>query len=86
MRDVDHTGTLGLQEFQKLWDDLQNWKVTKPVFGADVFVFIAFFAKKITQLKCYTVHQTFLIMIRFVACYIQVPEQFKCFIFNKLWK
>ena len=19
-------------------------------------------------------------------CYIQVPEQFKCFIFNKLWK
>ena len=29
MRDVDHTGTLGLQEFQKLWDDLQNWKVKK---------------------------------------------------------
>ena len=29
MRDLDHTGTLGVEEFQKLWDDLETWKVPK---------------------------------------------------------
>ena len=31
MRDLDHTGTLGLQEFQSLWDDLMKWKVTSKI-------------------------------------------------------
>ncbi len=52
MRDMDHTGTLGLQEFQGLWDDLLKWKVAVVLHVAHTFFVCEVPSASIMNLLC----------------------------------